>query len=142
MVPDELFARVSRALQPVGGVSAALVFGSQATGQARPDSDVDIAVLLDALPPPSEKKELLWSLVGALGKELGSDRVDLVLLNDAPPKLAFHVLKHGRVVLDRDPVQLHRFRVRTYSRHADYEPVERFFREATKRRARAARGHG
>jgi hypothetical protein len=51
-------------------------------------------------------------------------------------------LKHGRVVLDRDPVQLHRFRVRTYSRHADYEPVERFFREATKRRARAARGHG
>jgi predicted nucleotidyltransferase len=142
MVPDELFARVSRALQPVGGVSAALVFGSQATGQARPDSDVDIAVVLDALPPPSERKDLLWSLLGALGKELGSDRIDLVLLNDAPPKLAFDVLKHGRVVLDRDPVQLHRFRVRTYSRHADYEPVERFFREATKRRAQAARRHG
>jgi len=43
-------------------------------------------------------------------------------------------MKHGLVVFARDPVELHRFRVRTYSRHADYQPVERLFREATKRR--------
>ena len=46
-------------------------------------------------------------------------------------------MKHGLVVFARDPVELHRFRVRTYSRHADYQPVERLCREATKRRALA-----
>jgi hypothetical protein len=51
--------------------------------------------------------------------------------------VAFHVLKEGRVVLERDPVDLHRFRVRTYSRHADYQSVERFFREAREQRGLA-----
>jgi hypothetical protein len=44
------------------------------------------------------------------------------------------------VALERDAVALHRFRVRTYSRHADYEPVERFYRQVTRRRALASGG--
>jgi predicted nucleotidyltransferase len=138
----ELLSRVKRALLPMAGVRAALVFGSRATGRARPDSDIDIAVLLETAPGPDERKGVLWSLLTALGSELRSDRVDLVLLNEAPPKLAFEVLKQGRVVFERDPVELHRLRVRTYSRHADYEPVERFFREVTKRRAQAPVSRG
>jgi hypothetical protein len=66
----------------------------------------------------------------------------VVVLNDAPPKVAFHVLKEGRVVLERDPVDLHRFRVLTYSRHADHQPIERFFREASERRGLAAGPRG
>jgi len=53
---------------------------------------------------------------------------------ERPPKLAFQVLKHGRMVFSRDPVKVHRFRERTYSRHADYRPIERWFREANQRR--------
>lgn len=49
--------------------------------------------------------------------------------------LAFRALAEGRVAFTRNVEALHRFRVRTYSRHADYQPVERFFREATRRRA-------
>ena len=135
MDTNELLTRVKRALLPLADVRAAFVFGSRATGRARPDSDIDIAVLLAKAPRSEERKNVSWSLLTALGSELRSDRVDLVLLNEAPPKLAFHVLKHGLLAFARDPVELHRFRVRTYSLHADYEPVERFFREATKRRA-------
>ena len=138
MPPDELMARVARALLPLDAVRAALLYGSSVTGRTRADSDIDVAVLLDTLPPPPMRKELLWKILGALGGQLRSDRVDLVLLNEAPPKLAFHVLKYGREVFVRDASELHAFRVRTYSRHADYEPVERLFREATKRRAQAA----
>jgi predicted nucleotidyltransferase len=138
MAPEELLSRVERALLPLSSVRAALLYGSRASGKARQDSDIDIAVLLESPSLPSERKQLLWTLLGALGKELRSDRIDLVLLNDAPPKLAFHVLKHGRIAFVRDPVELHRFQVRTYSRHADYQPVERWFRLATKRRAESA----
>jgi len=138
MATEALLARVERALLPLSGVRAALLYGSQASEQTRDGSDIDIAVLWESLPQPSERKQLLWTLLGALGKELRSDRIDLVLLNDAPPKLAFHVLKYGRIAFVRDPVEFHRFQVRTYSRHADYQPIERWFRLATKRRAEAA----
>jgi hypothetical protein len=59
------------------------------------------------------------------------------VLDDAPPALAFQALRYGEVVLDRDRVTLHRFRVRTYARHSDYELVARLFRQATKERALA-----
>jgi uncharacterized protein len=138
MDPEELLRRVAKALESIDAVRAAIVFGSQVAGRPHADSDIDIAVLLDELPPDAERKALLWSLLEALGRTLRTDRIDLVLLNGAPPKLAFHILSRGRVAFERDPVDLHRLRVRTYSRHADYQPVERLFREATKRRAQAA----
>jgi hypothetical protein len=72
--------------------------------------------------------------LGALSGELAADKLDIVVLNHAPPALAFQVLKHGRVALERDPADLLRFRVRVYSAHADYAHVERFFREVTRRR--------
>lgn len=130
-----LLDAIQRALASLPHVQAALLFGSYATGRARADSDIDVAILLDETPPASEKKNALMSLVRALGQELRADRLDVVLLNDAPPKLAFHILRHGVVAFEKGRVPLHRFRVATYSRHADYEPVERLFRAATKQRA-------
>jgi predicted nucleotidyltransferase len=134
---------IRRALDPVNEVRAALLFGSQATDSARPDSDIDVAVLLAA---DSSKQltetEIVRRLLGALSCELAADRLDLVILNSAPPALAFQALKHGRVALERDPRDLHRFRVRTYSAHADYEHVERLFRAVTKQRALAGLQRG
>jgi hypothetical protein len=70
-----------------------------------------------------------------------SARIDLVLLNHAPPVLAFRVLRDGLVALSRDPVGLHRFRVRTYRLHADLAAAEALFRRATRERV-VARGSG
>lgn len=132
---DKLCAAIARALERLPDVQAAFLFGSRATGRARPDSDVDVAVLLDVAAAPKDARTRLSRIIEALGREIAADRVDLVILNDAPPALAFQVLKHGLVVCERDSVALHRFRVRTYSIHADYAPVERFFRDTTRRRA-------
>lgn len=133
---------ISEALSPLPEVRAALLFGSRATGRARPDSDVDVAVLLDLGLAPADAKGRLRRLYGALGTRLATDRVDLVILNDAPPALAFQVLKHGVVVFERDRRDLVRLRVRTYAAHADRAHVERLFREATRERLLAAAGEG
>jgi uncharacterized protein len=130
-----LIERLQRALEPLSEVSAALLFGSHARGQVHSASDIDVALLLGAAARSEDRGELLRRLIAAIGQEVAADRVDLVVLNDAPPALAFQVLRYGKVVLVRDPVALHRFRVRTYSRHADYEPIERFFRRVTRARA-------
>jgi len=137
-----MLAAIQRALLPLPRVQAALLFGSRATGRTRSDSDIDVAILLDEAPKSSERKELLRSLITALGGQLSAERLDIVILNDAPPMLAFHVLERGKVAFERDRTRLHRFRVATYRRHADYEPIERFFREATKARAMREVAHG
>jgi len=131
--PKRLLDAIARALSPLDEVQAALLFGSRATGKAGPDSDVDVAVLLSQ--DCSAGGVELRRLVGALTDEVAADRLDVVILNGAPHALAFQVLKYGVVAFERDARPLHRFRVRTYGAHADYEPVERFFREVTKRRA-------
>jgi predicted nucleotidyltransferase len=138
--PRRLLDAIARALAPLDDVQAALLFGSRATGKARSDSDVDVAVLLTR--ESFAKGQSLRRLVGALAQELAADRLDVVVLNGAPPALAFQVLKYGVVAFERDVQSLHRFRVRTYGAHADYEPVERFFREVTKRRALSGASRG
>jgi predicted nucleotidyltransferase len=137
-----LLAAIARAAASLPEVQAAWLFGSRASGNARPDSDVDIGVLLDDSLAPPEPLSRLRRLIEALATEIAADRIDVVILNDAPPALAFQVLKHGKIALERDRVALHRFRVRTYTRHSDFEPTERLFREATRRRALAGSGRG
>lgn len=138
---DRLLRAVERGAEALPEVQAAFLFGSHATGRARADSDIDVAVLLDAEFAQANRAGSLRRVIESLAAHLAADRLDVVILNDAPPALAFQVLKHGKVAFERNATALHRFRVRTYARHADYEPVERFFREVTRRRALAgARG--
>ncbi|MCG5053823.1 MAG: nucleotidyltransferase domain-containing protein [Myxococcales bacterium] len=133
---------IARALSGHPDVDAALLFGSRATGQSKPHSDFDIAVLLNASPNALERKEVVRTLLGALAREFSAERLDLVILNDAPTLLAFNVLRDGVVAFERREEPLHRFRVRTYSAHADYEPTERFFRMVTKARLQAGVARG
>lgn len=129
-------AAIARALLAYGEVEAALLFGSRATGANTPKSDFDVAVLLNTPASSHNRNDVLRKLIGALAGEFSAERLDLVILNDAPNLLAFNILKDGIVAFERSPEPLHRFRVRTYCVHADYEPTERFFRNVTKARLR------
>ncbi|MDN5860805.1 MAG: nucleotidyltransferase domain-containing protein [Pseudonocardia sp.] len=89
------------------GVVFALVFGSHATGTARPESDVDLAVW-----PGGDLDE--WRLDGEL-----PDVVDLLDLRSAPEGLAGRVALTGVVVLDDDPPARIRWQADTRKRHLD-----------------------
>lgn len=131
---NRLVDAIGRAAATLPEVQGAFLFGSHATGRARADSDIDVAVLLEDALAPSDAHQRLRRVIGALAAEIAADRLDVVIPNGAPPALAFQVLKHGRLAYERDPTAVHRFRVRTYSLHADFEPVEKFFRAVTRRR--------
>lgn len=79
-------------------VSAAWLFGSQASGRARADSDVDVAVLCKE---PLAYREHL-EIAGELERSLGVERVDLVSVDVSHPVLAFEAIR-GRLLMDRDP---------------------------------------
>jgi predicted nucleotidyltransferase len=78
-------------------IRAAYLFGSLATGRARPDSDLDLAVLAAQVLSTDEKS----ALIGALA-ELTGRPVDLVDLAVAGEPLLGQVLVHGRRILGSD----------------------------------------
>jgi len=106
-VTDAARTRLAEALDRAGVISA-LLFGSQATGKAGPLSDIDVGVWLDPRSHSSERHRLQLQLMVAAAEAVGSDEVDVVLLNDATPLLRYRALRDGVRLIDRDP----RMRVR------------------------------
>lgn len=102
-------------------VYAAYLFGSVARGTARPDSDVDVAVLLDA-GRPKTLAEMPTALQQDLTLLLGRP-VDLVVLDGAPPDLVHRVLRDGRLILDRDRSRRIAFEVRARNVYFDMRPI-------------------
>lgn len=104
------------------GVVLAYLFGSQAEGTARPSSDVDFAILLPPGTPRAQFFDARLSLINAVMDELHTDKVDLVILNEASPLLMHQVVKFGRVIYE-DPVTQPAidFYVYALSRYSDSE---------------------
>jgi uncharacterized protein len=104
-------------------VLAAYIFGSVATGRTRPNSDVDIAVLLRDNIRPSAMFRFRLRLITELGSVLYHPDVDVVILNEAPPLLAHRVLSKGKLVFERSASARIRFQVMTANRYADLVPA-------------------
>ena len=123
-------------------IRAAYLFGSATTKHFRPDSDIDVAVLLAQPPSPSRTTAYRLGLVADLGAALHRPDVDVVILNDAPPLLAHRVLSKGRLVFERSKSARVRFQVRTAARYADLVPMFETQIQYLKKRARARRTGG
>ena len=118
-------------------VLEAYLFGSRARGDARPGSDTDVAVYLD--PVAAQDVAGLAAMVAAdLIAALRDNRVDLVVLNTAPPLLYHRVLRDGIRVLARDLRATTTREGRALSRYCDYLPFQR--RIDAVHAARVARG--
>jgi predicted nucleotidyltransferase len=80
-------------------VKLCVLFGSQATGRQRPDSDVDLAIW--PLQKPSAQTKLAWlrELENLLDKP-----VSLALVSaDLDPVLGFEIVRDGRLVYELQP---------------------------------------
>ena len=80
-------------------VAALYVFGSASTGNLKPLSDLDFAVLLTTSLPKKQRFDVLLSLLGNLNQAFKTDEIDLVLLNDVPARIAYRIIKEGRLLL-------------------------------------------
>ncbi len=121
-------------------VAAAYLFGSRARGDERPDSDADVAVLLDGTVPPHDRLDLSLRLAGALSRAVRLDVSPLVVLDDAPLRLQGRVLRDGVVIFVSDDDMRVRYETTTRSSAADYEIVaERLDRELLAAHARGDR---
>ncbi len=103
-------------------VSAAWVFGSVARGDARPDSDLDIAVLL-AGPEDTADSSHLLALAAELERFSPSGLVDVLVLGRQGSVLRHKILSEGRLVKDADPNARMEFEETTIREYLDWKPT-------------------
>lgn len=99
-------------------VVAAYVFGSYAENVARPDSDIDIAVILE--PVPKDTLEYRLAVMEDMKRLTGLD-ADVIVLNEAPRLLQFQVIQKGKVAFERDADKRAVFVMSVASRYYDYK---------------------
>jgi hypothetical protein len=117
MERDGLEKALTEVLQSGTPMRLAALFGSTARGEARADSDVDVAIL-----PRDEALSLEAEL--SLQAHLSSAahrEVDLVRLDHCLPALKLRVAKEGILLLG-DPLHWKRFRAQAGIEYAEIEP--------------------
>ena len=134
MDPNSLKTELKTLFQEYS-VILAYLFGSQATGKVHGESDIDIAVLLGE-GSPNDRLAIQLKLLEGLSRVCRSDRVDLVILNEAPPLLAYEVLRNGIQLYSIDDNARVEFQVRTLRTFEDTAPLRKALADAMEERAR------
>ena len=119
--PSTLGAAIGDSLCDVPQVAFALVFGSRARGTVHAGSDVDVALGFRHGRRPATHE--LGAIVSRIEEAVGRT-VDLVVLEDAPPGLAYRVFRDGVAVLVRDRSALVERKARAILEYLDYRPIE------------------
>lgn len=118
----ELERRLVEALKARGEVEEAYLFGSRATGRAQSHSDIDIAVHVDPSRLGRPEYGYAAELTAHLMSALGTNDIDVVVLNGAPPVLYHRVLRDGRRILSRNLRATAAREGYALSRYCDYVP--------------------
>jgi predicted nucleotidyltransferase len=83
-------------------VELAYLFGSTAEGLEGTLSDIDIGVYLSGKLTKRERIEKRLELIGELSSFLDTDKIDLVVMNDAAPFINFEVIRPNVPLFIRD----------------------------------------
>jgi len=119
--------RLRGVLEADSRIAYALLFGSRSRGSAHRRSDTDVAIGL------ARGERLSAADLGELLSRLETaarGNVDLVLLDEAGPALAYRVFRDGRVVFERDRSALIDRKARAILDYLDFRPVEETFTQA------------
>lgn len=124
---SQIKQKIEQTLSEQSGVLFGYIFGSLATGTARKESDVDIAVYLE----PGHKDrffdirlELMEKLTRAFSAE-----ADVTVLNTASPFLKYVALKEGKLAFERDPEARIDFELKALNEYFDYKPILQMYHD-------------
>ena len=110
-------------------IVAVYAFGSLTEGNLKPLSDLDFGVLISNALSKKQRFKKQLDLIGTFIEKLGTEEIDLVVLNDDPLRFAFHILKSGKLLYCRDRHQLVDFMEKTTKMYLDFKSIRKEFDE-------------
>ena len=119
-IPD-LIKRISKDKE----IIALFAFGSLATGDLKPLSDLDFGVLISPTVDPKQRFNKHLELIGIFNEHFETDEVDLILMNDAPMRFSHNILRAGKLLLCSNSSVLSAFIEKTIKGYLDF----RYFRD-------------
>jgi predicted nucleotidyltransferase len=120
MMTRDQIDRIADFLDRRFGLDTLWLYGSEAQGTAKPGSDVDLAALFRHRTEPLDVFDARTRLEEILHRD-----VDLVDLDQASPVLGMQVLKHGTLLVDRNPGRRHTAFSRILGLYEDVKLIRR-----------------
>lgn len=99
-------------------IKLAYLFGSTVRGDTGRLSDVDIGVLLDEKISKKDRFDLELILMGEIAILIKKNKIDLIVLNEAPLLLAYNIIKSG-IILKSDETARVKFETKILSKYMD-----------------------
>ena len=112
---------IIKAVEVDPDVVAFFVFGSFAIGFLKPLSDLDFGILLNDRLDKSQRFDKHIQLIGLFNDTFRTDEIDLIIMNDAPLRMAFQILKTGKILVCRNPAALIDFRELLVKKYLDFK---------------------
>jgi len=111
----------------------AYLFGSTVRGDTGRLSDVDIGVLLDEKLSKKDRFDMELKLMGEIAALIKKNKIDLVVLNEAPLLLAYNIIKTG-IILKSSEKERVKFETKLLSMYMDEKYyIKRHTEETLKR---------
>lgn len=95
-------------------IEVVYIFGSHATGEVKPLSDYDFAVLFDESISSSERFYLKLELINFFSRLFKTDKVDVVDLNAAPIHFRYSAIVPRMDVYTRSKIKRNDFELKTF----------------------------
>jgi predicted nucleotidyltransferase len=102
-------------------VTALYAFGGLAAGVLKPLSDLDFGILLDDRLDKKQRFDKHIELIGVFNDTFRTDEIDLIIMNDAPIRMVFQILKTGKMLACRDSGALIDFRECLVKNYLDFK---------------------
>lgn len=105
-------------------VRRAYLFGSAAKNKLRPDSDVDVAVVLSEEVSTDRFFNYRLKAMTDISRLLHRE-IDVIVLNEAPNLLAYQILKYGVRIYEQNGERDRRLEVKVLMEYFDFLPYRR-----------------
>lgn len=122
-LPEDIHIKVSKLndfFNKDSNIVFAYLFGGLLKDRQSPLSDVDIAVFVEDI-----KKLNYLNFFNSVTNVLGTDEVDLIILNTSPLSLTGRILQNRRIIIDKNPFLRHRFESDVLRKFFDFRIKER-----------------
>lgn len=123
IIPEDIYQKIDSLagfFLKDSNIVFAYLFGGLLKDRQNPLRDIDVAVYVKNI-----KKLEYLELFGNIANVLGTDEIDLVILNNAPLSLTGRVLQNREVVVDKDPFLRHRYESTVLRKYFDFKIKER-----------------